>query len=95
MANGNTTTAGQLIQYKGGIPLATQKNSKESVYHVGGLKGDHCRDRIEHTLSHLHGVSSVQVDLASKQVTVNHDESITSSGYIEETLQSLGYSVLS
>lgn len=73
--------------------MATQENTKQSVYRIGGLKGDHCRDRIEHTLSHLHGVSSVKVDMTSKQVAVNHDESITSSGYIEETLQSLGYSV--
>ncbi|WP_425061043.1 hypothetical protein SCACP_18100 [Sporomusa carbonis] len=73
--------------------MATQKNTKHSVYRVGGLKGDHCRDRIEHTLSHLHGVSSVKVDLASKQVSVSHDEAVTPSGYIEETLQSLGYSI--
>lgn len=73
--------------------MATQKNTKQSVYHVGGIKGNHCRDRIEHTLSHLHGVSAVKVDMSSKQVSVDHDESITPSGYIEETLQSLGYSV--
>ena len=73
--------------------MATQKNTTQSVYHVGGLKGDHCRDRIEHTLSHLQGVSSVKVDMASKQVVVSHDESVNSSGYIEETLQSLGYSI--
>lgn len=73
--------------------MATYSNTKQSVYRVGGLKGDHCRERIEHTLSHLHGVSSVKVDMTSKQVSVNHDESITSSGYIEETLQSLGYSI--
>ncbi|WP_169717584.1 hypothetical protein SPSIL_025230 [Sporomusa silvacetica DSM 10669] len=72
--------------------MVTQKNTTQSVYHVGGIKGDHCRDRIEHTLSHLQGVASVKVDMASKQVAVSHDESLTSSG-IEETLQSLGYSV--
>ncbi len=73
--------------------MSAQKNTKQSVYRVGGLKGDHCKDRIEHTLSHLHGVSSVTVDLTTKQVAINHDESVTSSGYIEETLQSLGYSI--
>lgn len=73
--------------------MPTQQNTKQSVYRVGGLKGDHCRDRIEHTLSHLDGVSSVKVDVNAKQVSVNHDESRTSSGYIEETLQSLGYSI--
>lgn len=93
MVNGNTNIAGHSIQFKGGISLAAQKNITESVYHVGGLKGDHCRDRIEHTLSHLYGVSSVKVDMASQQVVVSHDETVNSSGYIEETLQSLGYSV--
>lgn len=73
--------------------MATQKNTKQSIYRVGGLKGDHCRDRIEHTLSHLHGVSSVKVSLTNHQVAVTHDEAVTPSGYIEETLQSLGYSI--
>ena len=73
--------------------MAAQKNTKQSVYRVGGLKGDHCRDRIEHTLSHLYGVSAVTVDMAAKQVTVDHDEAVTPSDNIEETLQSLGYSV--
>ena len=73
--------------------MAAQNNTKQSVYRVGGLQGDHCRDRIEHTLSHLNGVSSVKVDLDTKQVSVNYDASVTPSGYIEETLQTLGYSI--
>ncbi len=64
-----------------------------SVYSVGGLKGDHCRDRIEHTLSHLEGVAGVGVDLSLKKVTVHYDTGRISSGYLEETLQSLGYSI--
>ena len=66
---------------------------KQSVYRVGGLKGDHCRDRIEHTLSHLNGVDSVDVDLKDKLVRVEYDNSQVASGYIEETLQTLGYSI--
>lgn len=87
------TVLDTLFSKKGGIPLAANTQTKQSVYRVGGLKGNHCRDRIEHTLSHLHGVSSVKVDLATSQVAVSHDESVTSSGYIEETLQALGYSI--
>ncbi|MCX7781951.1 MAG: cation transporter [Negativicutes bacterium] len=68
---------------------------KQSVYRVGGLKGDHCRDRIEHTLSHLGGVADVSVDLGSNQVRVEYDPGKIASGYIEETLQSLGYSIQS
>lgn len=66
---------------------------KTSTYRVGGLKGDHCRDRIEHTLSHLEGVSAVDVDLSAKRVTVAYDNQAIAPGYIEETLQSLGYSI--
>ncbi|MDD4601427.1 hypothetical protein SDC9_06065 [bioreactor metagenome] len=71
------------------IGTATQK----STYRVGGLKGDHCRDRIEHTLSHLPGVESVDVSISSKQVNVNYNPNVIASGYIEETLQTLGYSI--
>lgn len=62
-------------------------------YKVGGLQGAHCRDRIEHTLSHLAGVSDVTVDLNTRQVHVEFDSGVIASGYIEETLQSLGYSI--
>ncbi|MDR3564856.1 MAG: heavy-metal-associated domain-containing protein [Negativicutes bacterium] len=64
-----------------------------TLYHVGGLKGEHCRDRIEHTLSHLDGVQQVTVDLSAKVVEVAYDDSAIPGGYIEETLQTLGYSV--
>lgn len=67
--------------------------AKKAIYKVGGLKGDHCRDRIEHTISHLDGVDDVKVDLNGKQVTVEYDSAVIASGYIEETLQTLGYSI--
>lgn len=70
-----------------------ERLTKKSVYSVGGLKGDHCRDRIEHTISHLNGVADVDVDLNTKQVTVEYDPKAIASGYIEETLQTLGYSI--
>jgi copper chaperone CopZ len=70
------------------------KNVTETnVYHVGGIKGDHCRDRIEHTLSHLSGVTEVAVNVANKEVKVQYDPAVIPSGYIEETLQTLGYQV--
>jgi len=68
-------------------------STKTAVYRVGGLKGDHCRDRIEHTLSHLGGVAGVDVDLGAGEVKVAYDPAVIPSGYIEETLQSLGYSI--
>ncbi|MBP2644712.1 MAG: copZ 2 [Firmicutes bacterium] len=68
-------------------------NNRTTVYKVGGLKGDHCRDRIEHTLAHLQGITSAQVDLTGKTVKVAYDPSVIANGYIEETLQTLGYSI--
>lgn len=73
--------------------MSAQSGIKTKVYHVGGLKGDHCRDRIEHTLSHLGGVNGVDVDLGDKSVKIEYDASVIPSGYIEETLQSMGYSI--
>lgn len=73
--------------------MSATKGRETAVYRVGGLKGDHCRDRIEHTLSHLGGVAGVDVDLIAKEVKVEYDSKIIPSGYIEETLQSLGYSI--
>lgn len=73
--------------------MSAQKKTTNSVYRIGGLMGEHCVDRIEHTLSHLDGVSHVSVDQNSKQVSVEYDSTIVKSGYIEETLQTLGYSI--
>jgi copper chaperone len=67
--------------------------TKKSTYVIGGLKDEQCRDRIEHTISSLEGVGDVEVNLNTKKVTVQHDPSVIASGYIEETLQSLGYSI--
>lgn len=65
----------------------------KTVYQVGGLKGEHCRDRIKHTLSHLPGVTGVDVNLDGKQVGIYYQPAVVSAGLIEETLQSLGYSI--
>jgi copper chaperone CopZ len=65
----------------------------KAVYKVGGLKGEHCKDRIEHVLHHLGGVSNVDVDMNKKQVTVDYDSNVIASGYIETTLTNLGYSI--
>jgi len=75
------------------LPTDEHDNYQTALYRIGGLKGDHCRDRIEHVVSHLGGVEGVDVDLAAKQVLVHYDPASIASGYIKETLQSLGYSI--
>jgi copper chaperone len=64
-----------------------------AVYTVGGLKGEHCRDRIEHVIRHLDGVDKVAVDMTNKRVSVDYNPSEIASGYIETTLTTLGYSI--
>jgi len=73
--------------------MSVKSGFTTTTYRVGGLKGDHCRDRIEHTLSQLGGVSQVDVDVSAKAVKVAYDPTVIPSGYIEETLQTLGYSI--
>jgi copper chaperone len=74
--------------------MSVKSGFRTTTYRVGGLKGDHCRDRIEHTLSQLGGVSQVDVDLETNAVKVAYDPTVIPGGYIEETLQTLGYSIL-
>ncbi len=80
---------------KGGQRQAMNMRSRatNSIYRIGGLMGEHCVDRIEQTLSHLDGVSHVNVDQANKQVAVEYDLQQVTSDHIEETLQTLGYSI--
>lgn len=66
---------------------------RTTVYKIGGLKGDHCRDRIEHALGHLGGIENVAVDIKNKEVAVDYDPNVIASGYIENTLTTLGYSI--
>ncbi|HEY3425302.1 MAG TPA: heavy-metal-associated domain-containing protein [Negativicutes bacterium] len=68
-------------------------STNKASYKIGGLKGTHCRDRIQNVLSDLEGISNVNVDLSSSQITLDYDNSVIASGYIEETLQTLGYSI--
>lgn len=69
------------------------RTTQKATYRVGGLKGNHCRDRIEHTLSHLPGIANVDVDINTHMISVNYNPDVIASGYIEETLQTLGYSI--
>jgi len=73
--------------------VGTYLGSEKSVYRVEGLMSDHCRDRIVYTLSHLGGVTGVNIDLKDKTVQVGYDPEVIAGDYIEETLQSLGYCV--
>lgn len=67
--------------------------TENSTFTIGGIKGPHCRDRIKNTISQLNGVKSVDVDMASSQISVSYQPDAMSGEYISDTLQALGYSV--
>ncbi|WP_203333504.1 copper chaperone CopZ [Planococcus beigongshangi] len=61
---------------------------------VEGMSCAHCVNAVESSVGELQGVSSVKVDLASGQVEVNYDDSKTSLGQIQETIEEQGYDVV-
>ncbi len=62
------------------------------VLKVEGMSCGHCVNSIESSVGELEGVSSVKVDLASNQVTVQYDNAETLKK-IKETIEDQGYEV--
>jgi copper chaperone len=60
---------------------------------VPGVHCDHCVASIEGTLSKADGVQRVEVDLASKQVTVHHEPEVTGVGELVRLIEDQGYDV--
>jgi copper chaperone len=60
---------------------------------VPGVHCDHCRTSIEGAVSKAEGVQHVEVDLATKQVTVAHDAEVTSVGELVYLIEDQGYDV--
>lgn len=56
---------------------------------------DHCKMRVEKAVKALRGVSSAEVNLEKKIVTVQYDNSETGLSQINEALEAEGYSVIS
>lgn len=60
---------------------------------VPGVHCDHCVASIERAVSGEEGVQRVQVDLSSKQVTVEHDPQVTDVAEILSVIDDQGYDV--
>lgn len=72
----------------------TEAASKTVEYRLGGVKGPHCLQRITQTLEQLEGVEGVTADTSDNRVQVTYQPATIAGGYLEETLQTLGYSIL-
>ncbi|MGG0670000.1 copper chaperone CopZ [Sporosarcina koreensis] len=64
----------------------------KEVLKVEGMSCGHCVNSIESSVGKLNGVSSVKVDLASNEVTVEFENEATLN-QIKETIEDQGYEV--
>ncbi len=64
-------------------------------FSVPGVHCNHCQSSIQQAVSKAEGVQRVEVDLASKQVTVDHGEEVTAIGEIKRLIEDQGYDVVS
>ena len=60
---------------------------------VPDMSCSHCEDAIKRAVGKLNGVENVLVDLGSKKVSVEYDESKVSVDTIRVTIEDLGYDV--
>ena len=67
----------------------------KAVYELEPLTCPSCIKKIESTLSKIAGIESVKVLFNSSKVKTEFDESTIEADKIKETIQKLGYPVLS
>ena len=67
----------------------------EQIVGVDGMSCDHCRMRVEKAVKALQGVSSAEVNLEKKTVTVQYNDSETGLSQINAAIKAEGYSVVS
>lgn len=65
------------------------------VLKVDGMTCSHCENRIKKAVTNLTGVSNIVVNLAEKTVTVDSNPSLISEAQIRETIQKVGYDIVS
>jgi copper chaperone len=66
---------------------------EEITFHVSGMTCGHCKSSVERGLQELNGVNDVKVNLESKTVTVNYDQSRISKEAFVSKIDDLGYEV--
>ncbi|MFQ6020047.1 MAG: copper ion binding protein, partial [Dehalococcoidia bacterium] len=61
---------------------------------VLGMMGSHCEENITKAVGSLPGVVSVEVNLGTDTVTVEHSDALVSAAAIKRTIRGLGYEVV-
>jgi copper chaperone CopZ len=63
------------------------------TYKLGGLTSDYSEYRVEETLSQMHSIHNVDVDIPNKQVSFTFEPDEIEEEFIKSTLNTLGYSI--
>lgn len=64
---------------------------EKAVLHVEGMSCSHCENAVKKSVGALDGVSSVEVDLAAKTVTVEYESANVSLEQIRNEIIDQGY----
>lgn len=62
-------------------------------FNVPDVSCGHCKSSIESALAPIAGVRGATVDISTKQVAVEFDESVTDRATVVRTIESAGYAV--
>lgn len=66
---------------------------KQKRLTVEGMTCGHCKKSVGEALTRLGGVSSVSIDLETKQVDIDYDESLLDETRIRSAIEAIGFDV--
>ncbi len=64
------------------------------IIKIEGMMCGHCQATVEKAIGAVDGVNEVNVDLATKQATVNFDPAVASLDSIKAAIKNAGYTVV-
>lgn len=64
---------------------------EKKTFTVKGMACDHCKAKVERTLSCLKGIDSAEVDLANHTVAVAYDEELIKPANMKKAVDEAGY----
>ncbi|UCF96895.1 MAG: copper chaperone CopZ [Spirochaetaceae bacterium] len=64
------------------------------IINVDGMSCDHCKMAVTKAVSALEGVSSVEVSLENKTVSVDYEEGRLAADAIKQAIEAQGYDVV-
>ncbi len=67
---------------------------EKHILTVDGMSCGHCKNAVEKAVSALTGVTSAEVDLAARQLTVEFDAAVVNIGQITAAIEEQGYDVV-